>query len=69
MRERETIAVKRLERAYHLALLRYRAGLSNYLTVLSAEGNLIAERVITSYSIHYTKLYERSGTGPSAGLQ
>ncbi len=44
VRERETIAVKRLERAYHLALLRYRAGLSNYLTVLSAEGNLIAER-------------------------
>lgn len=32
------------ESAYDLALTRYRAGLGTYLTVLSAEGNLLAER-------------------------
>ncbi len=37
-------AVAGLERAYRLALLRYGEGLSNYLTVLSAQGELIAER-------------------------
>jgi len=42
--EQDRRAVAHLEEAYRLALLRYREGLTNYLTVLSAEGDLIAER-------------------------
>jgi len=37
-------AVGQLGEAYRLALLRYREGLANYLTVLSAEGDLTAAR-------------------------
>jgi len=37
-------AVAHLEDAYRLAVLRYREGLTNYLTVLSAEGELMAQR-------------------------
>jgi len=40
----DRLAVAHLEEAYRLAVLRYREGLTNYLTVLSAEGDLIAER-------------------------
>lgn len=40
----ERDAVSDLQEAYRLALLRYREGLNNYLTVLSAEGDLIAQR-------------------------
>ncbi|CCG41996.1 efflux transporter outer membrane subunit [Magnetospirillum molischianum] len=40
----ERLAVVHLEEAYRLAVLRYREGLTNYLTVLSAEGDLISER-------------------------
>ncbi|HVI52485.1 MAG TPA: efflux transporter outer membrane subunit [Candidatus Sulfotelmatobacter sp.] len=40
----ERVAVAHLEQAYRLAVLRYREGLTNYLTVLSAEGELIAQR-------------------------
>ncbi|ABC21661.1 efflux transporter outer membrane subunit [Rhodospirillum rubrum] len=40
----KSLAVASLEEAYRLALLRYREGLANYLTVLSAETALIAER-------------------------
>lgn len=40
----EQTAVSHLEEAYRLAVLRYREGLANYLTVLSAEGDLIAQR-------------------------
>ncbi len=39
-------AVIALEHAYQLALVRYRAGLTNYLTVLIAEENLLAQRRI-----------------------
>ncbi len=42
--EREQVAVAHLEKAYGLAVLRYRDGLTNYLTVLSAEGELITQR-------------------------
>lgn len=42
--EHDRHAVTHLEEAYRLAFLRYREGLTNYLTVLSAEGDLIAER-------------------------
>lgn len=42
--ENERIAVAHLDRAYRLALLRYKEGLSNYLTVLSAEGDLTEQR-------------------------
>ncbi len=42
--DRERLAVSHLEEAYRLALLRYREGLTGYLTVLSAEGDLIAQR-------------------------
>jgi NodT family efflux transporter outer membrane factor (OMF) lipoprotein len=37
-------AVAAFERAYQLALVRYRAGLTNYLTVLIAEENLLTQR-------------------------
>lgn len=37
-------AVGHLEQAYRLAMLRYREGLSNYLTVLSAEGELTEQK-------------------------
>ncbi len=37
-------AVSSLEHAYELARVRYRAGLTNYLTVLIAEENLLAQR-------------------------
>jgi len=37
-------AVAALDHAYQLALERYRAGLANYLTVLIAEENLLAQR-------------------------
>jgi len=40
-------AVAALERAYQLALVRYRAGLTNYLTVLIAEDRLLAQRRIS----------------------
>jgi NodT family efflux transporter outer membrane factor (OMF) lipoprotein len=39
-----TRAVTALEHAYLLARVRYRAGLANYLTVLIAEENLLAQR-------------------------
>lgn len=42
--EHERAAIQELDQAYRLALLRYREGLTNYLTVLSAEGELIAQR-------------------------
>jgi len=42
--EQEQLATRRLDQAYRLALLRYREGVANYLTVLSAEGDLIAAR-------------------------
>ncbi|MTJ83725.1 MAG: efflux transporter outer membrane subunit [Telmatospirillum sp.] len=42
--EREHLAVGRLDDAYRLAVLRYREGLTSYLTVLSAEGELIDQR-------------------------
>ena len=42
--ERESVALSHLEKAYRLAVLRYREGLISYLTVLSAEGELIAHR-------------------------
>lgn len=42
--ERELVAVTHLNEAYRLAVLRYRDGLTNYLTVLSAEGDLISAR-------------------------
>ena len=42
--EQQRIAVTHLNEAYRLAVLRYRDGLTNYLTVLSAEGDLIAAR-------------------------
>ncbi|MDR3514806.1 MAG: efflux transporter outer membrane subunit [Azospirillaceae bacterium] len=40
----EHVAVAHLRDADRLAILRFREGLSNYLTVLSAEGELTAER-------------------------
>jgi NodT family efflux transporter outer membrane factor (OMF) lipoprotein len=40
-------AVAALEHAYQLALVRYRAGLTNYLTVLIAEDQLLAQRRIS----------------------
>ena len=39
-------AVAALDHAYQLALVRYRAGLTNYITVLVAEENLLAQRRI-----------------------
>lgn len=44
MLERQQVAVSHLTEAYRLAVLRYRDGLTNYLTVLSAEGDLIVAR-------------------------
>ena len=41
-RSREALA--RFEDAYRLALLRYREGLTNYLTVLTVEGQVLAQR-------------------------
>jgi NodT family efflux transporter outer membrane factor (OMF) lipoprotein len=38
------VAVQHLDEAYRLAVLRYREGLSNYLTVLSAEGELTDQK-------------------------
>ncbi|MFT4301849.1 MAG: efflux transporter outer membrane subunit [Desulfovibrio sp.] len=40
----QRVAVRHLSEAYRLAMLRYREGLSNYLTVLSAEGELIDQK-------------------------
>jgi outer membrane protein TolC len=37
-------ALDALQRAYDLATLRYRSGLSNYLTVLIAQDKLLAQR-------------------------
>jgi len=40
----QSAAQANIEDAYHLALLRYRAGLSNYLTVLTAESQVLIQR-------------------------
>jgi NodT family efflux transporter outer membrane factor (OMF) lipoprotein len=40
----QTLAQTSAEQAYDLALQRYRAGLSTYLTVLNAEANVLAQR-------------------------
>ena len=50
------VAVQHLSEAYRLAMLRYREGLSNYLTVLSAEGELIDQkrREAISHNRQYT---------------
>lgn len=42
--EHARAALARFDSAYHLAMLRYREGLSNYLTVLTVEGQVLAQR-------------------------
>jgi outer membrane protein TolC len=37
-------ALERFEEAYRLAILRYKEGLTNYLTVLTVEGQVLAQR-------------------------
>jgi len=43
-RQEQALALESAERAYGLALQRYRAGLGTYLTVLAAETNVLAQR-------------------------
>ena len=42
--EHAQAALAHFDAAYHLAMLRYREGLSNYLTVLTVEGQVLSQR-------------------------
>ena len=53
--------IRQGEEAAGRVIEEHRQGLERLATVLLEEEVLGRERVITSYSIHYTKLYERRG--------